>query len=113
MSNPTTSIEVRRWEDKPEEGRSADDWPYPDVHVEYRIDGHLADLIRARTKEEGVVLFEEIEASGGWSEYTQETDYWVTVRVGKFEREFDGAATDNHYRSALPAIQRWLGGTDA
>lgn len=109
-SNPTTSALLREWDDEPEEGRSEDDWPYPDYHAEYLIGGHLADLIRERTGETGDVIFEELRVSGGWSEWTQEDDYSVTIRVGDFKREFEGVAELGSYHSALPGIQRWLEG---
>lgn len=110
-SNPTTSTLIREWDDDPEEGRSEDDWPYPDHHCEYLIEGNLADLIRERAGKTGDVIFEELYVSGGWSEWTQENDYSVTIRVGDFKREFSGTAEFGGYDSAIPAIQEWLEGS--
>ena len=114
VTNPTTSVEVRSWIDSPEEGRSADDWPYPDEHTEYLIGGQLADQIRARTGQTGDVIFEELNVSGGWSEYTQENDYSVTIKVGDFTKTFDGNATFGavRYYSAIPRIVAWLNRAD-
>jgi len=83
---PTNSTKLHEWTDPPEPGRSADDWPYPTTHVKYIISGELADRVRTRfgvTHDTPVIMTEDQE-SGGWSEYTQETDYHHQIDCGGY-----------------------------
>ena len=76
---------IASWEDPPEPGRSADEWPYPTSHNLSEIRGELAERIRrAFGAEDGEqVTIQENIVSGGYSEYTIENDYEYTVRCGE------------------------------
>lgn len=114
MTDATQSKVVRSWSDPYEDGQDEHSWPPPDSYVDYLITGQLADLIRARTGEQGEVHFIECTIEGGYSEWTVEYDYEVTIKVGSFRRKFDGSAdTEYLYDSALPKIQKWLDGDES
>ncbi len=103
-----------------------DEWPYPDVYRKYLIVGDLADKVLARVgKAEGIVSFTQLEESGGYSEYTQETDYTFTVHVndemvyqtenGFNTIEYDMNSLDaaveregSYYYSTLYRFNEWL-----
>lgn len=99
-----------------------DEWPYPDVYRKYLIVGDLADKVLARVgKADGIVSFTQLEVSGGYSEYTQETDYTFTVHVNdelvyttysaydSLEYQIDrlDKAVQEHY-STLYHFNEWL-----
>lgn len=58
-----------------------DEWPYPTITIESEVTGELRDKILAKTGRDGTVTLLETEVSGGWSEYTPETDYNIEVLV--------------------------------
>ena len=80
-----------------------DEWPYPTEWVTYAIAGELGKRIRnaAGMGEDTNVIIEEEAVSGGYSEYTQETDYTFEVRCGSFTKSFTG------YRG-LHDMLKWL-----
>lgn len=78
----STLVEVRSWSDPPERGRTADDWPYPTSYVESAPPESLRQAIYDRTGEQGgEVYLREIEVSSGYSDYTQENEFYVEVLV--------------------------------
>nr|WP_278101131.1 hypothetical protein [Microbacterium proteolyticum] len=114
MTEATQSKLVNSWPDPSADEDDEGSWPPPDRYSDYLITGHLADLIRARTGESGAVHFIERETEVGYSEWTSESDYEVTIQVGSFRRKFDGSAdTEYLYQSALPKIQKWLDGDES
>lgn len=108
---PTNSTKLMEWTDAPEPGRSADDWPYPTTHVKYIITGELADRVRAKLgmDPEVPVLMTEDQESGGYSEYTQETDYSHTIDCGQHTIQL-GSATWS--RNGLEHLLDWLDSAD-
>jgi hypothetical protein len=111
MTSPTMSYLVREWTGEPEEGRSADEWPFPTEYRMLAITGELADRIRARfdaAETDGVTITEE-SISGGYSEYTQETEMNFTVTCGSRSVSFDEYAPHMAYGSTTVArLQAWL-----
>lgn len=102
----TNSTLIHEWEDAPEDGRDADEWPYPTRYYKSLITGDLADLIRKRLGVEPhvpVMLTEKVE-SGGYSEYTQENDYEHTLTVGGHTINLHVGWTGN----GLTALTDWL-----
>lgn len=82
------------------------DWPDGVVEYEYLVGGPLATRIRNATNSmytDQVILYVK-ETDGGYSEYTQETDYYFEVRV-------NGMVADFHPYSGysrIDALSRWL-----
>jgi hypothetical protein len=114
----TTSYQIRSWTDEPDEGRTAEDWPYPTEHAEYRIDGDLADRVRARIGRSGVVTLIEDKISGGYSEYTIEDYFEFELRIDGekvFEpnasRDYDENVVDVP-RNVFVALNDWLTGDE-
>ncbi len=97
------STVVAEWED-PDENNG--EWPYPTRYVKRAISGQLADEIRARigAARDAQVFITEAEMSGGWSEWTQETDYAMEIECGDFRKEFCSSWSENN----LVALLRWL-----
>ncbi len=58
------------------------DWPDRETRTVSRVTGALADRLRAKTGLSGDVEVEEEGMEGGYSEYTVEWEYEVTVRIG-------------------------------
>lgn len=85
----TTSTLI--WEDRdPDENNG--EWPYPTEYKRYRIEGDLADMVRKRTGLTGEVTIYEENISGGYSEWTQESDYPFQVEVdGKTVYQYEGS----------------------
>lgn len=110
LSLTTSSVEVDRWEDEPEFGRSADEWPYPTRYVKSLIEGELADRIRERLglEDDVPVYITETVISGGWSEYTQETDYTHVVEAGWHEIELGYS----YWGNGLGSLLKWLDEVD-
>lgn len=106
----TNSTVIHEWEDAPEEGRNPEEWPYPTRHIKSLITGDLADKIRERLGVEHhvPVIIEEEVISGGYSEYTQENDYYHTITVGEHTVELSGAGWDN----GLTKLINWLDATE-
>lgn len=102
----TNSTVVARWEDAPVFGRSASEWPYPTRYIKSLITGDLADAVRARLglEEHVPVLITETAVSGGYSEYTQETDYTHVVEVGEYRIELGYS----YWGNGLEELLKWL-----
>lgn len=106
----TTSTQLHSWSDAPKPGRSADDWPYPNRYSTSLITGELAALIRKRlgqAEDAPVVITERIE-SGGYSEYTQENDYYHTITVGGMTVDLGSSWSGNGIRH----LTEWLDATE-
>lgn len=102
----TNSTLIHEWEDAPEGGRDPEEWPYPTRYSKSLITGDLADKIRDRLGAEQhvpVMITEKVE-SGGYSEYTQENDYYNTVTVGEHSVDLGSAWTGN----GIMALTDWL-----
>jgi hypothetical protein len=115
----TNSTKLMEWTDPPEPGRSADDWPYPTTHVKYLISGELADRVRAKLGQpaETPVVMTEDQESGGYSEYTQETDYSHTIDCGphtiQLGSAYWGLSWGSTYGSnGLTNLLKWLDSAD-
>ena len=103
MSTDTTTFTlVEEWADEGEW-----EWPYPNQYKKSLIEGTLADLIRAKFGVDAPVYITETEISGGWSEYTQETDFEFTVECGDESHEFSDILG---YDNGLKGLLEWLGG---
>lgn len=95
-------VEVSREQDPGE-----DEWPYPDVNVVHALPESLVDAVRTRLgKPSADVELRERQISGGYSEYTQETDY-------EHELVVDGAVVFEHSggycsTNGLVALLGWL-----
>lgn len=97
-------VVIRQWEDEPESGRDPDEWPYPTKHVLSLAQGELAERIRRALKVTtgAPVYVEEEVISGGYSEFTQEEDHYLTVRV-------DGESTSfPTWNGPFTDLLRWL-----
>lgn len=110
----TVATPVRTWTDPPEDGRSADDWPYPTEHAQFLITGDLAERIKVALGEppEAAVFLTEDRISGGYSEYTQDTDIEFEIQCGgrtvRFYRmRWDYAATP------VAQLAAWLDAAEA
>jgi len=102
----TNSVVIEEWSDDPAEGRSEWDWPYPTKYQVCLITGELADKVRERLDLDDSVpvhIKEEV-VSGGWSEYTQENDYYHTLEVGGQEITLRG----DDYGNGLNSLLEWL-----
>ena len=111
MSTPTMSVLIHEWDDEPEDGRTADDWPYPTHHSKYLITGNLADKVRARLGEDesSSVTITEDRVSGGYSEYTQEDELFFEVECGSHKVEFDEHSPYVGYGATTVArLAAWL-----
>lgn len=96
---------VEEWEDEPDAGRAADDWPYPTRYTKSLAQGEMAERIRRALNvadDLPVYVTERVE-SGGYSEYTAEDDYYLTITVGAASHEVDAGWT-----GGLTALLRWL-----
>lgn len=102
----TNSTVIHEWSDAPEDGRDADDWPYPNHYIKSLITGELADRIRARLgqPDETPVFITETHISGGYSEYTQENDYEHTINCGAEVVELAAGWDSN----GLNKLIKWL-----
>lgn len=110
----TTSFLVDRWT----ADGDPNEWPYPTEYAQFRIDGELADRVRARTGATGDVHIVEREVSTGYSEYTTETDYEFDVLVdtqivwtwnnGWNDGRTAGQTEDDLPRTSLAQLQAWL-----
>lgn len=100
-------IKIREERHK-EDGGDWDDWPYPTITITSRVTGDLRTAILAKLdKVSGDVLIEESEVSGGWSEFTQETDYSVRVMVDGQERWRNDSEWSAE--NAMAAFLKWSG----
>jgi hypothetical protein len=101
----TNSTIIQEWDDDPEDGRE-DEWPYPNHYIKSLITGELADRVRARLDQpaETPVLITETQISGGWSEYTQETDYEHRIDCGPASKDL---GTD-YLGNGLKKLLEWL-----
>jgi len=107
----TNSTIIHEWYDAPEDGRDADDWPYPTSYTKSIITGELADRIRERlgVDSSAPVFITETVESGGYSEYTQENDYSHTVQVGEHTLELAGSCWTSN---GITALINWLDKTE-
>jgi hypothetical protein len=98
------------WTDPPAPGRSADEWPYPTRHSKSIITGDLADRVRTRLNlpAEVPVFLDEERISGGWSEYTQETDYNHTITCGQHTIQL----RPDYWGNGLDSLLKWLDEVD-
>jgi hypothetical protein len=87
-----------------------DKWPYPTITIESEISGELRDRIIARTGLTGRVTLLESEISGGYSEYTQETDYEIEVLIDGHHVWNDDYQWSTE--SAFGAFMTWVAGDD-
>jgi hypothetical protein len=107
----TVATPIRTWTDAPEPGRSANDWPYPTEHAQFLITGDLAERVKAALGEppEAAVFLTEDRVSGGYSEYTQETDYFFELQVGSRRVTFDGYSPYAGYgATGVARLSAWL-----
>lgn len=101
---------------KVRETRSKDDgdweeWPYPDFEVESVVSGELRRRILAslEREEDGCeVRLIESEISGGWSEFTQEDDHSIELRIG--EAVVWESKDEASQESAMASFLRRFGG---
>lgn len=103
----TTSTVIHTWSDSPAPGCSADDWPYPTSYTKSLITGELADRIKARLGVDAsapVFITERCE-SGGYSEYTQEKDYYHTITTGEHVVEMRASYWGSN---AITLLTEWL-----
>lgn len=106
----TNSTKLMAWTDPPAPGRSADDWPYPTEHIKSLISGELADRIKERlgVPSDTPVIMTEHRISGGYSEYTQETDYQHEIACGPHEIHLG----TTYWGNGLEALLKWLDKVD-
>lgn len=74
-TEPTTFIVTH-------EERDDQEWPNSTARTVTRIDGDLADKVRAHYGKTGDVEIHQEGTEGGYSEYTVEWDWEVELRVG-------------------------------
>lgn len=94
------------------------DWPEGTHEIVTRVDGTLADQVRARSDRDGIVLIVENGAEGGFSEFTVEWDWDFKVTVDDAtvwtEDGVYGATDftrDRDRRSALTRFIAWAEAT--
>jgi hypothetical protein len=102
----TESRLVEEWDDEPEEGRSKEDWPYPNHYQKTKIEGPLANAIRKKAEMmwSDEVFITEVIVSGGWSDYTQEETMYLKIQVGNRSFQLGDEDTDTN----LGALLEWL-----
>jgi len=88
-----------------------DEWPYPTVEIESVISGELRSRILAvlgRKDDGSEMRLVEIQVSGGWSEFTQEDECEIGIKIGAETIWKD----DYNYssESAMAAFMRKFGG---
>lgn len=99
---------IREERTKDEDG-DWDEWPYPTITITSSISGDLrAAILRKLNMAEGNVIIEESEVSGGYSEYTQETDYGIRVMVDGQER-WKSSGIEWSAENAMAAFLKWTG----
>lgn len=85
-----------------------EDWPYPTVTIESEVSGELrAGILAKLGRSKGDVCLVESEVSGGWSEWTQETDYEISVEIDG--EKVWGDEYSPSKESALAAFLEWVG----
>lgn len=79
-------------------------WPEGETTITWAVEGPLAVRIRraAGVIEGTPVVIEEVQTDGGWSEYTQETYYNFTLRVGRHVVDLDEGGHGVDYFDDLP-----------
>ena len=107
----TNSTIIHEWQDAPEPGQDAYEWPYPNSYTKSLITGDLAGKIRERLGLEShvPVMITEKVVSGGYSEYTQENDYYHTITAGNETVELGSTWSSN----GITALTDWLDKTEA
>ena len=101
----TTFTLLDEWEDEDE---NDGEWPYPTQYKKSRVEGELAEQVRAKlgvADDAEVIITEEI-ISGGWSEYTQENEYNLEVEAGGASRYLDSGFRWN----CLDQLLKWVEG---
>lgn len=89
-----------------------DDWPYPTVTIESVVSGNLRSRIlnELERHDDGCeIRLIENQVSGGYSEYTQEDDCSIEIRIGQetvWENKFNFSS-----ESAMAAFLRQFGGS--
>jgi len=99
--SPLTLLDA--WAD---EDTNNGEWPFPTRYLESQAQGELAERIRRALGVVGdvpVFVTEQI-VSGGWSEYTQEDDHSLTIRVGQSRHELGC----DFWSGGLISLLRWL-----
>lgn len=103
MKDISKISEVRSVED----GEPWDEWPYPTITITSLISGELRSRVLMKIgADDGRITIVETEVSGGYSEYTQETDYGIEL----FHN--DNSVWKAEYTSggdtAMAAFLRWV-----
>ena len=96
---------IDTWSDEPEDGRTAEDWPYPTCYTRSIAQGELADRIRRalNVADDIPVYVVEEYVSDGYSEYTQEDYCYMKITAGNEKHVIDGS-----WEGGLPALLDWL-----
>ena len=88
-----------------------DEWPYPTVEIESVVSGELRSRILSvlGIEDDGQkIMLVETNVSGGWSEFTQETECGIEVRIDAetaWKDEYNYSS-----ESAMAAFLRKFGG---
>jgi hypothetical protein len=103
--NAYIALPAVEWED-PDENDGQ--WPYPSTYEQRELTGPLADAVRRRLGVPSTtpVLITEAVHNGGYSEYTQENDYVMTIDCGGVRKEFDQWSAEDNFAALL----KWLDG---
>lgn len=108
MSTPTMSVLIDEWSE-PDENDG--EWPYPTEYRRYLITGELADRIRVRfgAADTDRVTITEERISGGYSEFTQETELFFDIDCGAQKVRFDEYRPRVDWGTTTVArLQAWL-----
>jgi len=95
------------------------EWPDGEAVITWLVEGPLADRIRRAVgvEEKTRVTIEEIQEDGGWSEWTQETNYSFMLLVGGRVIDFglsplqslwDTLEAPYGRETAIGKLSRWL-----
>jgi D-serine deaminase-like pyridoxal phosphate-dependent protein len=89
------------------------EWPDGVTNIVWAVGGQLAHDIRcaAKAAADTVVIIEEVQTDGGYSEYTQETDYDFTLRVGGEEIDLGEGrfgVEDYCWYTKIGRLDKWL-----
>lgn len=96
-------------EQRTKDGGDWDEWPYPTINITSRVTGDLRAKILARLdRTNGDVELQELEVSGGYSEYTQENDYEIRVLVDGRERW--GSKYGTSAEDSMAMFLKWVEG---
>lgn len=81
------------------------EWPHGRGTTTSLMEGDLADRIRRKldVHERTPVVIHEERVDGGYSEYTQETDFYFELRVGN-----EKVNLPDHAYNQVAALTEWL-----